>query len=77
MKEIENDFEDYLERHWEDYEFTGIVKIDLKTFEVKSGKVSGHLLNNFAMDEFNNHLRVATTIGNWRFRNKMTNNIYL
>ncbi|ACV25290.1 beta-propeller domain-containing protein [Methanocaldococcus fervens] len=77
MKELENDFENYLEEHWEEYEFTGIAKINLKNFEVKSGKVSGHLINNFAMDEYNGYLRIATTIGDWRFREKTTNNIYI
>nr|WP_232217827.1 beta-propeller domain-containing protein [Methanocaldococcus sp. FS406-22] len=77
MKKMQNDFEKYLEKHWEEYEYTGIAKIDLDNFEVKSGKVSGHLLNNFAMDEYNGYLRVATTIGDWRFRDRMTNNIYI
>ena len=77
MKELQNDFDRYLEKYWEEYEFTGIAKIDLDTFKVKSGKVSGHLLNNFAMDEYNGYLRVATTIGDWRFRDRMTNNIYV
>ncbi|NPA63312.1 MAG: hypothetical protein GXN95_07185 [Methanococci archaeon] len=77
VKILENDFENYLEKHWEELECTGIAKIDLKTFNVKSGEVSGHLLNNFAMDEYKGYLRVATTIGDWRFRDKMTNNIYI
>ena len=77
MKNLQNDFEKYLEKHWEELEYTGIAKIDLNNFDVKSGKVSGHLLNNFAMDEYNGYLRVATTIGDWRFRDKMTNNIYI
>ena len=77
MKELQNDFDRYLEKYWEEYEFTGIAKIDLDTFKVKSGKVSGHLLNNFAMDEYNGYLRVAATIGDWRFRDRMTNNIYV
>ena len=77
MNKIQNDFEIYLEEHWEELEFTGIAKINLDDFEVKSGKVSGHLLNNFAMDEYEGYLRVATTIGDGRFRNEMTNNIYI
>ncbi len=74
---LQKDFEYYLEDHWEEIEFTGIAKIDLKNFEVKSGKVSGHLINNFAMDEYKGYLRVASTIGNWKYRDKTTNNIYV
>ncbi|EHP89146.1 beta-propeller domain-containing protein [Methanotorris formicicus] len=77
MKNLQNDFENYLEEHWEEYELTGIVKVNLDNFEVKSGKVSGHLLNNFAMDEYKGYLRVATTIGDWRFKDRMTNNIFV
>ncbi|CAB3289868.1 Beta propeller domain protein [Methanocaldococcus lauensis] len=78
INKINKDYEIYLEKHWEELEKTGIMKIDINTFEVKSGSVPGRLINQFAMDEHNNYLRVATTIGNyWRFRDKMTNNIYV
>ena len=78
MNKINNDYEIYLEEHWEELEKTGIMKININTYEIKSGSVSGNLINQFAMDEYNNNLRVATTIGNyWKFRNKMTNNLYV
>ncbi len=35
---------------------------------VASGEVEGHLLNQFAMSEFNGDLRVATTLEDWRRR---------
>ncbi|WP_292460464.1 beta-propeller domain-containing protein [Methanothermococcus sp.] len=54
------------------------MKININTFEVKSGSVPGRLINQFAMDEYNNNLRVATTIGNyWKFRDRTTNNLYI
>nr|WP_052293960.1 beta-propeller domain-containing protein [Methanothermococcus okinawensis] len=54
------------------------MKININTFEVKSGSVPGRLINQFAMDEYNGNLRVATTIGNyWKFRDRTTNNIYI
>ncbi|WP_421077980.1 beta-propeller domain-containing protein [Methanothermococcus sp. Ax23] len=78
INKINKDYEIYLEEHWEELEKTGIMKIDINTFEVKSGSVPGRLINQFAMDEYNNNLRVATTIGNyWKFRDKMTNNLYI
>ena len=75
---IENDFNEYLEEHWEDFEKTGIVSIDIDTFEVKSGSVPGKLINSYAMDEYRGYLRVATTIGDyWKYRDRSTNNIYV
>ncbi|NPA38556.1 MAG: hypothetical protein GXN99_02050 [Candidatus Nanohaloarchaeota archaeon] len=75
--QINNDFEQFLEKNWEKYEITGIAKIDLDEFKITYANVSGHLLNSFAMDEYKGYLRLATTIGDWRTRDKMTNNIYV
>ncbi|MBW9222771.1 beta-propeller domain-containing protein [Methanothermococcus sp. SCGC AD-155-C09] len=78
MNTINKDYEYYIEENWEDLEKTGIVGIDLDSFEVKSGSVPGRLINRYSMDEYNNYLRVATTIGNyWEYRDKSTNNIYI
>ena len=78
MNTMEKDFDKYLEEHWEDFEKTGIVCIDIDTFDVKSGSVPGRLINSYAMDEYRGYLRVATTIGDyWRFRDRSTNNIYV
>lgn len=78
MNKMNKDYEIYLEEHWEELEKTGIMKIKLNTFEIKSGSVPGKLINQFAMDEYNNNLRVTTTIGNyWKFGDKMTNNLYV
>ncbi|MBW9220787.1 beta-propeller domain-containing protein, partial [Methanothermococcus sp. SCGC AD-155-M21] len=75
---INKDYEEYMEKNWEELEKTGVVSIDLDSFKVKSGSVPGRLINRYSMDEYNNHLRVATTIGNnWEYRDKSTNNIYV
>jgi len=42
------------------------------------GEVKGHILNQFSMDEFDGHFRIATTIGNvWDREKKSTNNVYV
>lgn len=43
---------------------------------VASGKVRGTILNQFSMDEYGAHLRVATTTGGWGGPS-MTNNVYV
>ena len=43
---------------------TDIIKISIRDFSVDAmGTVPGQLLNQFSMDEYNEHLRVATTVG--------------
>ncbi|MDH7593597.1 MAG: beta-propeller domain-containing protein [Methanomicrobiales archaeon] len=42
------------------------------------GEVPGHLLNQFSMDEYNDHLRVATTVEGWtREGGFLFNNVYV
>ncbi len=62
--DIQNRMAEYYKIHKREVEKTGIVKINMNDFKVMAtGSVPGHLLNNFAMDEYQNNLRVATTIG--------------
>lgn len=64
QNEMINRMSDYYKKHNRELEKTGIVKIDLSEFNIASnGSVLGHLLNNFAMDEYQGNLRVATTVG--------------
>lgn len=65
--EIANRMSDYYKEHKRELEKTGIVKIALDGFKVEAtGSVPGHPLNQFSLDEYNDYLRVATTIGeNW------------
>ncbi len=42
------------------------------------GKVPGHILNQFSMDEFDGHFRIATTKGQvWRGESDSSNNLYV
>lgn len=49
---------------WDNAQFTAIHKFNLKSEQnvdyAASGKINGHLINQFAMDEHNGYLRVAT-----------------
>lgn len=62
--ELTNRMSDYYKEHKRDLEKTGIVKIGLEGFEITaSGNVPGRPLNQFSLDEYENHLRVAVTVG--------------
>jgi len=73
-KRIENEFrnrmEDFFKLHKRNLERTGIVKISVNTLDIAaSGSVPGKPLNQFSLDEYQNNLRVATTVGSgwWGF----------
>ncbi len=60
---------------------TAIYKFSLNdgniTYENK-GSVPGILVNQFSMDDYNNHLRIATTTGDmWNENNLSKNNLYI
>lgn len=72
--EMENRMNDYAKKHIREFEETGIVKIAVNDLSVEAnGYVPGTLLNQFAMDEYENNLRVATTSGG---RNSMFSSDY-
>ena len=63
-------------------EKTIVSKFRLKNGKIKfkgSGEVPGHILNQFSMDEYDDHFRIATTIGHVSRRGEShsTNNIYV
>ncbi len=66
--ELANRMQDYLKKRQREQEKTGIVKINLSEFNVSAtGSVPGYPLNQFSLDEYQNHLRIAVTIGQrWR-----------
>lgn len=66
--ELANRMQDYLKKHQRELEKTGIVKINLSEFNVSAtGSVPGYPLNQFSLDEYQNHLRIAVTVGQrWR-----------
>ena len=67
QNEMTNRMKDYAKLHMRELENTGIAKINVADLSMSaSGNVPGRLLKQFSLDEYNNNLRVATTIGgNW------------
>jgi len=65
--ELSNRMDGYFEKHKRDLERTGIVKIGIRNLDLEaSGTVTGKPLNQFSLDEYNDNLRVAMTVGsNW------------
>ena len=62
--ELTNRLNSYSKNHKRELDGTGIIKIDLNSFNVTAnGSVPGRLLNQFSLDEYNDNLRVATTVG--------------
>ncbi len=70
-----NDFNQYVEKKKREADSTTIVKIDIEGFSIKAtGEIPGFLLNQFAMDEYDGYLRIATTVGD---RTTSANDIYV
>jgi uncharacterized secreted protein with C-terminal beta-propeller domain len=71
----------WLQNGGEESEATKIYKIKVKDGGmelVAEGSVPGRLLNQFSMDEYDNHLRIATTRGYLsRSGSKTSNNVYV
>lgn len=62
--EMSNRMEDYAKEQARNLQKTGIIKIAISDFSIPaSGEIPGQPLNQFSLDEYQNHLRVATTIG--------------
>ena len=82
---LQNKVSEYLKAHKRDLQFTGIVKVGLAKFEVEgTGTVPGAPLNQFALDEYQGNLRIATTIGESGFwywggmsRDESGNDVYV
>lgn len=73
----------YFDAHKREFDKTIIAKIDPASLDITAeGSVPGTVLNQFAFDEYNDHLRVATTVGE-RFRfifneeDKTVNDLYI
>ena len=66
--ELENRMDEYVKENARSLEQTGIVKIGINGFDVAAtGSVPGTPLNQFSLDEYQDNLRIATTIsgGMW------------
>jgi len=76
--ELENRLQDYLTENLRDFETTKIVRVDTETFEVDAtGEVPGVPLNQFALDEHDGDLRIATTVGEAFSRQESENDVYV
>jgi len=66
--EFTNRMSDYYKEHKRELERTGIVKIGTDNLQVlSSGSVPGEPLNQFSLDEYQDHLRIAITVGDGFF----------
>lgn len=75
---ITNNREDYLNRNKNNRQSTKIVKIKLDGFQiVASNEITGDLLNQFSLDEYNNNLRVATTTQDSTSNSESINTVYV
>jgi uncharacterized secreted protein with C-terminal beta-propeller domain len=73
--ELRNRMEKYFEEMRRELVKTGIVKIELENFVVSAtGNIPGMPLNQFSLDEHNNYLRIATTVG---MSGKTENDVYV
>lgn len=83
--ELSNRMSDYYKEHKRDLEKSGIIKINLSDFGIlATGNIPGRPLNQFALDEYQNYLRVATTVGggfgmfwDWRTTGESANDVYV
>lgn len=81
--EMTNRMDDYYEDNKRNFQQTNIVRIDVNKLNIKSnGTVPGAPLNQFSLDEYDNHLRIATTVGDiwlsgWNNRGESVNDVYI
>ncbi|PJC68502.1 hypothetical protein CO015_03775 [candidate division WWE3 bacterium CG_4_8_14_3_um_filter_42_11] len=77
--EMNNRMTDYLTEHARELEQTEIIKIGIPEFEIlANGEVPGSLLNQFSLDEYEDNLRVATTISSSNLGNSESlNDLYV
>lgn len=80
--ELANRFENYYKNNQRNLANSGIVKIAVDNLKViASGGVPGYPLNQFALDEYQGNLRIATTLGGiWGASmgsNQSTNDLYV
>jgi uncharacterized secreted protein with C-terminal beta-propeller domain len=61
--EMTNRMEKFYTAHRRSIGKTGVIKVSLDNFSAIVGEVPGAPLNQFSLDEYDNHLRIAVTIG--------------
>ncbi|MEK7635879.1 MAG: beta-propeller domain-containing protein [Patescibacteria group bacterium] len=82
--ELANRLKDYQKEYKREIEKTGIVRLNLDNFDLKTvGTTPGYPLNQFSLDEYNDSLRIATTIGErgrgfgWAIGQESVNDVYV
>jgi uncharacterized secreted protein with C-terminal beta-propeller domain len=61
---LQNSFQRFFAKYNRSFEYTGIAKFNADDLSfIAAGKVPGRTLNQYSFDEWKDHLRVATTIG--------------
>lgn len=76
--EMEDRSKQFSLNHIRDFESTGIVKLNISDLSISSvGSVPGHLLNQFALDESREKLRVATTATSFLGQSDTVNDVYV
>jgi uncharacterized secreted protein with C-terminal beta-propeller domain len=81
--ELENRSQDYFKLHKRELSKTSIAKISLDDFKISAfGVVPGKILNQFSLDEYQDYLRVAVTVGGGWFglfggRTDSANDVYV
>lgn len=64
QNEFSNRMSDYYKNHKRELEKTGIVKVKVGDLELEAaGNIPGQPLNQFSLDEYQNYLRIASTVG--------------
>ena len=59
-------------------ERTSISRIDLKTFDIKTGSVPGYIINPFSINEYDGNLRIATMrSSNWMSRDQIYSSVHV
>ena len=76
--EMSNRSEAFMKAHLRELDRTVISQFDNKTLEVKNtASVPGNLLNQFSLDEYENNLRLVTTIGQTIGSSATQNDLYV
>lgn len=79
QNELSNRMVNYTAEHKREFIKTGIAKIGLDMEVLGSGSVPGQPLNQFSLDEYEDHLRIAVTVGGgwWGWGGESANDVYV
>ncbi|MFA6027830.1 MAG: beta-propeller domain-containing protein [Patescibacteria group bacterium] len=77
--DMENKLQTYLEKRKRDIERTAITKVNIDDLAVeKTGEIPGKPLNQFSLDEYEDNLRMAVTVGeDMMFDSNSANDLYV